>query len=74
VLVDVASMLRFGPKMHLMNGDNFVGMNISITNLSKKEESVKGLVDMLCLFVLQIAKKNNMYLPTKYFFLNYLFL
>ncbi len=61
-------MLRFGPIIHLMNGDNFVGMNMSITNLSKREESVKGLVDMFCLFVLQVAKKdNNMYLPTKFF-------
>ncbi len=54
--------------MHLMNGNNFVGMNMSITNLSKKEESVKGLVNMLCLFVLQVVKKdNNMYPPTKFF-------
>jgi hypothetical protein len=51
-----------------MNGNNSMGMNMSITYLLKKEESVKGLVDMLCLFGLQVAKKdNNMYPPTKFF-------
>jgi len=60
--------------MHLMNGDSFMGMNMSITNLSKKEENIKSLVDMLCLFVFQVAKKyNNMCLSTKYFFLILLF-
>jgi len=59
--------------MHLMNGDSFMGMNMSITNLSKKEENVKSLVDMLCLFVFQVAKKYNMCLSTKYFFLILLF-
>jgi hypothetical protein len=29
--------------------------NISIADLSEKEESIKGLVDMLCLFVLQVV-------------------
>jgi hypothetical protein len=48
--------------------------NMSIANLLEKEESVKGLVDMICLFVLQVAKKDdNMYLMTKYFFLILLF-
>jgi hypothetical protein len=43
--------------------------NMLIADLSKKEESIKGLVDMLCLFVPQVAKKDdNMYLPTKLIF------
>jgi hypothetical protein len=47
-----------------------LGMNLSIIDLLKKEESVKGFVDTLCLFVLQVAKKDDiMYLSTKYFFL-----
>jgi hypothetical protein len=48
--------------------------NMSIADMLKKETSIKGLVDMLCLFVLQVAKKGtNMYPPTKYFFLILLF-
>jgi hypothetical protein len=47
---------------------------MSITNLLKKEESVKGLVDVFFLFILQVAKKDNiMYPMTKYFFLILLF-
>ncbi|CAM6072686.1 unnamed protein product [Sphagnum tenellum] len=33
--------VKIGPKMHLMNGDNSMGMNMSIIDLSKKEESDK---------------------------------
>ncbi len=74
VVANLASMLKFGRKMHLMNGNNSMGMNMSIIDLSKKEESVKGLVDMFCLFALQVVKKdNNVYLPTKFFFLILLF-
>ncbi len=48
--------------------------NISITNLSDKEDRVKGLVDMLCLFVSQVIKKHdNMYFPTRFFFLDLTF-
>ncbi len=46
---------------------------MSIANLLEKEENIKGLVDMLCLFVLQVAKKDNMYHLTKYFFLDITF-
>jgi len=30
-----------------------------IADLLEKEESIKGLVDMLCLFVFQVAKKDS---------------
>jgi hypothetical protein len=47
---------------------------MSITDLLKNEESIKGLVDTFCLFVLQVVKKDiNMYHLTKYFFLILLF-
>jgi hypothetical protein len=43
---------------------------MSIADLFEKEESIKGLVDMLCLFVLKVSKKDtNMYPLTRYFFL-----
>jgi hypothetical protein len=42
--------------------------NMSIVDLLDKEESIKGLVDMFHLFVLQVAEKDNMYPLTKYFF------
>ncbi len=35
------------------DGDSSVGM---IADLLEKEENVKGLVDMFCLFVFQVAK------------------
>jgi hypothetical protein len=42
--------------------------NMSIIDLLEKKKNVKGLLDMLCLFVFLVAKKgNNMYLPTKFF-------
>ncbi len=69
-VADLTSMLRFGPKMHLMNGDSSMGMNMSITDLSKKEESVKGLVDMLCLFVLKLLKRTTICTLQPIFFLD----
>jgi hypothetical protein len=38
-----------------------------IIDLSKREETIKDLVDMLCLFVLQVAKKDDILYPLTMF-------
>ncbi len=47
---------------------NFCGCDTkkSIANLSQNEETINNLVDMVVLFVFQVAKKDaSMYLPSK---------
>jgi hypothetical protein len=38
-------------------------MQKSIDNSSKSEKIVKDLIDMLCLFMLQVAKKDSTFHP-----------
>ncbi len=57
-------MLRLGLRMLSINGESFGVMKLKnfIANLSKDENFVMALADMLSIFVLQVAKKDgNMY-------------
>jgi len=61
------SMLRLGLRMLSINSESFGVMKLKklIANLSKDENFVMALVDMLSIFVLQVAKKDgNIYPPT----------
>jgi hypothetical protein len=49
---------RFGLRMHLMNGKNFE-IERSLVDLLRNDDIVMELVDMLSLFVFQVAKKDD---------------
>jgi hypothetical protein len=54
VVVELTSMLNFGPRTHLMNGENSMVMikKKSIVNFFENEETISRFMDMLVLFVL----------------------
>jgi hypothetical protein len=76
VIDEQANTLKFGPKMPLLSGVSFKGFDKSesIIIFRKVNNLSWFLVDMLVMFIPQVAKKDgSLYPPMKYAFFILLF-